>query len=500
MHPLYSIAELRRIEQAAQSLLPAGSLMQGAGGAAAQIALELIPHPRNDADILVLAGPGNNGGDALEAAHRLAESGLQVTVVMAADPAKLPQDARAAFGRAQASAVPFVDLPFFADIAPTRWALVIDGLFGIGLTRPIAGEFRTLVEYVNHLDCPVLALDLPSGLDADTGNIVGTAGIAVRATHCITFIADKPGLHTGFGRDYAGQVSVASLDIASSLLPASLMSLNAPELFQAHLHRRSHNSHKGSFGDVAIVGGARGMGGAPILAARAAAFCGAGRVFVGFVDDVPAYDSGHPELMCRRADTIDLSSAIVVIGPGLGTASDAQDLLAGALNSARTAVLDADALNLIAKEPGLQQKLIERQAPTLLTPHPLEAARLLGVASGQVQADRIAATRALAQRFQSQVILKGSGSVIAQPDGGIVINPTGNPALATAGSGDVLAGVCGALAAQGLPIWEAALAAVWMHGQAADDLVAQGIGPIGLTAGELAPAIRAALNRLTYSA
>ena len=186
----------------------------------------------------------------------------------------------------------------------------------------------------------------------------------------------------------------------------------------------------------------------------------------------------------------------VVAGPGLGTSRAAHDTLARALHAQVPVVLDADALNLIALEPGLQQKLARRDSATILTPHPLEAARLLGTSSAGVQADRVAAARELAQRFGAIVVLKGSGTVIARSNGHVAINTTGNPALATAGSGDVLAGICGALLAQGWPEWDAALGAVWLHGHAADVLVEQGVGPIGLSAGELIPAARSALNRL----
>jgi hydroxyethylthiazole kinase-like uncharacterized protein yjeF len=241
------------------------------------------------------------------------------------------------------------------------------------------------------------------------------------------------------------------------------------------------------------------MGGAAILSARAAAKCGAGRVFVAFLDDAPAYDDAQPELMCRIAHEHDFASGTLVAGPGLGTSRAAHDLLLRALNTQAPLVLDADALNLIAAEPGLQQKLVQRKGMQLMTPHPLEAARLLGTTSASIQADRLTAARELAHRYNSAVILKGSGTVIAQrngSDGKITINTTGNPALATAGTGDVLAGICGALLAQGWSEHNAALAGPWLHGHAADVLVEQGIGPVGLTASELIPVVRASLNRL----
>lgn len=491
---LYSVAEIREIEQTALAGLPAGTLMQRAGQAAALMALKLVAESRADAKVLLLAGPGNNGGDALEAAHLLAGAGVKVTVLLCDDAARRSADSRQALARAKAGAVQFADPALDSAIKATNWNLVIDGLFGIGLTRPITNTLRDLVETVNTLDCPVLALDVPSGLDADTGNI---DGIAVQASHTITFITDKPGLHTCYGRDYAGSVQVADLNIDSTLFPPPRAHLNSIGTFSGHLRRRPHNSHKGSYGDVIVIGGAHGMTGAPILAARAAGKCGAGRVFSAFVDDAPAYDSMQPELMCRSAQDMDFSSAVLVVGPGLSTSRAAHDVLSRALHTHNPLVLDADALNLIAVEPGLQQKLAQRSGPALMTPHPLEAARLLQLSSKEIQADRLAAARRLAHRFNAAVVLKGSGSVIAKPDGEVMINTTGNPALATAGTGDVLAGMCGALLAQAFPVWNAALAATWLHGQAADTLTAEGTGPIGLVAGELIPCARNLLNRLT---
>ncbi|HJV81460.1 NAD(P)H-hydrate dehydratase [Noviherbaspirillum sp.] len=493
---LYSVAEIRALEQAAMAALPPGALMQRAGLAAARLAMTMIPEPRRAATVLILAGPGNNGGDALEVAHLLADAGVEVVVMLCAPGTSHTTDAQQAMERARHSAVQFIDANA-ASLDQSSWHLIVDGLFGIGLTKPITGELRRLVEAVNALPCPILALDVPSGLDADTGGIVGDEGIAIRASHTITFIADKPGLHTQYGRDVAGEVQVADLEIDREHFRESHTHLNSVEAFASFLHPRSHNSHKGSYGDVIILGGAHGMTGAAILAARTAAKCGAGRVFAAFLVEPPLYDSGQPELMCRAASEIDLSSATIVAGPGLGMSRQAHDLLAKALHTPQPLVLDADALNLIAAEPGLQQILSQRRAATLMTPHPLEAARLLQQTTKEIQADRLSSARQLARQFNATVILKGTGSVIARADGEVMINTTGNPALATAGTGDVLAGICGALLAQHFPAWNGALAACWLHGMAADKLVSEGVGPIGLTASELIPAVRILLNRLT---
>ena len=506
MNSLYCVARIREIEHAACATLPAGSLMQRAGQAAAKVALELLPVPHGHARVLVLAGPGNNGGDALETAHRLAHAGVQVSVLLIKPPATV--DAQRACEHAQNSPLQFLDPQLAQEsgahhtssITSTRWHLVIDGLFSIGASRPVTGSLRTLVETINQVHCPVLALDVPSGLDADTGNVIGQQadhpGVAVRASHTITFIADKPGLHTCDGRDYAGKVIVANLDIDHHHFSASNIHLNDLMQFARLLHLRPHNSHKGTYGNVAVIGGAHGLAGALILAARAALFCGAGRVYGGFISHAPAYDCVQPELMCRQAHELDFANATLLVGPGLGTSDSALELLQKALASDSALVLDADALNLIAHSKSLQSQLIAHHKPAILTPHPLEAARLLACSTFDVQADRLHAARMLSTKFACTVILKGSGSIIAGSHDKVVINTTGNPALASAGTGDVLAGVCASLLAQGWPEWEAALAATWLHGSAADMLVEQGVGPIGLTASELVQSIRSAFNLL----
>lgn len=472
--------------------------MQRAGQAAANAALDLLPFSTSRARVLVLAGPGNNGGDALEAAAHLSHAGAQVAIRYFDSPRPPSPERAHALERARNSPARFVELQP-EDIAAAEWNLVVDGLFGIGLQRALEGAARELVLAVNALGCPVLALDVPSGLDADSGCIVGDAdGVAIRASHTVTFLGDKAGLHTCAGRDYAGLVSVNRLEVDDAAFPPASMHLNDVAFFGRNTRARNHNSHKGSFGNVAVIGGARGMGGAPVLAGRAALMSGAGRVYLGFAADAPAYDSAHPELMCRNAADIGFDDAVLVVGPGLGTAPAARTLLLRAIDSTQTLLLDADALNLLAASPELKEQLAHRTAPIILTPHPLEAARLLGISVAEVQRDRIGNARALAAQLQAYIVLKGSGSVIAAPDGRIVINTTGNPALATAGTGDVLAGLCGSLLAQGWPAWEATLAAVWLHGMAADVLVADGCGPIGLTASELLPAIRVAHNRMAH--
>jgi hydroxyethylthiazole kinase-like uncharacterized protein yjeF len=509
LYPLYCIAQIRAIEQSAAQSLPPWTLMTRAGSAGADCALALLAPVGpigQGGHVLLLVGPGNNGGDALEMAAHLDDAGMQVAFWMAddSDESSAPATERgAALAKARRSRSRQIAA---ADIALTKWDLIVDGLFGIGLQRPLAGDLREIALLANRLSeelpCPLLALDVPSGLDADTGAIIGQGtldGIAIVATHTLTFIGDKPGLHTCDGRDCAGLVQVARLEIDPHHFPPATAHMNAPAHFASHLRARRQNTHKGSFGNVAVLGGAEGMTGAPVLAARSALFGGAGRVYIAFPGPGPAFDSAQPELMCRQADDFDVAGKALVVGPGLGDQDGARRLLARAIGSDSALLVDADGLNLLATNASLQALLAQRSAATVLTPHPLEAARLLGIPVREVQADRLAAARKLALQYRAVVVLKGSGSIIAGPDGGVAINGTGNAALATAGTGDVLSGLCGALLAQGWPASEAALAAVWLHGKAADDLVAAGIGPIGLTAGELIPAIRLAINALVVS-
>ena len=491
---LYTVAQIRAIEQAALDNLPAGTLMQRAGKAVADAALALLAQDTSNRHILIAVGPGNNGGDALIAALELAMHGVRISIVMPIAPDTLSQDAKSALDNAKSTLISFTELTSLCD--DQEWDLAIDGLFGIGLTRAVQGEFRILVNYLNRLSCPVLAIDVPSGLNADQGNLIGPEGIAVKASTTISFIANKPGLHTLHGRDYAGTIVVNDLDIARNLFKEPVAKLNRPELFCSSIHQRTHASHKGSHGDLFVMGGASGMAGAVLLAARARAMTGAGRVFAGFLDSAPPFDPVHLELMCRSAASLHPTRGAIVVGPGMGMSRDANDLLSRMLSTELALVIDADALNLLAVEPGLQQRLIQRRAATLLTPHPLEAARLLEIPVEEIQKDRLDAAKKLATKFQSVVVLKGSGTVIASFDNSLVINTTGNPALATPGTGDVLAGLCGSLLAQQWPVWDAALAAVWIHGDAADCMVNEGIGPIGVTAPELLPYLRKSLNHL----
>ena len=459
--PWHDAAASRALEQAALARAEPGALMGRAGLSVARLAAALAPHA---ARVKVWAGPGNNGGDGLVAALHLHRAGRQVTVHLIADPARLPVDAARALQAATSAGVAV----HASGPAPAGAALVIDALLGLGTTRAPAGDLAQAIAHINEAGAPVLAVDIPSGLHPDTGTVLGDAAVRARAT--LALLTLKPGCFTHQGRDHAGEVWLDTLGVPARDPSGWLTS--APAILP-----RAHATHKGSLGDVAVVGGAAGMVGAAWLAAGAALAAGAGRVYCSLlIEGVLAPPPGRPELMMRaalwRAAPALLSATTVVCGCGGG--DSVRQALPALLSHAGRLVLDADALNAIAADPDLQTLLghrAGRRLPTLLTPHPLEAARLLACSAAEVQRDRIGAAAALAARHGASVLLKGSGTVIASPGRLALINGTGNAALACPGTGDVLAGWAGGLWAQQPDALAAdvAAAAAWQHGQAADN-------------------------------
>ena len=486
--PIYTVAETRALEAKAMAAAPNVSLMQKAGAAAAAHAKTLLGD--SGKRILILAGPGNNGGDALEVAVLLKQQFLQVSCVFTGDTARLPVDAALALGKWRAAGGELL-----AEIPSARkWDLVVDGLFGIGLTRAPTGRFAELIDQANAIDARKLALDMPSGINADTGEAPGTT---FRATDTITFIALKPGLLTLDGPDHCGALTCAPLDLESERLIEPHGRLADEAVLDELPAPRPRNFHKGMAGTVAVIGGTTGMVGAVILAGRAALKLGAGKVFLGLLSEQPPQiDYQHPELMIRRADNVlaGAESDVVAIGPGMGTDANAQRILSQVLRLEVPLVLDADALNLIASVSVLRTGVLGRSAPTILTPHPAEAARLLELKTAAIQADRVQAACELARRFKAQVVLKGNGSLIATPDGRWWISASGNPGMASGGMGDALTGIIASLIAQGMEPESALRTGVFVHGAAADRAVAQGAGPAGLTASELIDAARSIIN------
>lgn len=459
--PLHDTAASRRIEQAALSASADHALMARAGLAVARLALAVAPHAD---EVWAAVGPGNNGGDGLVAARHLLQAGRRVRVSLVGHTRTPPTDAANALDQAQQAGVR-IEPGLPGRLGAT---LVIDALLGIGARQAPRDELAQAIARINAQGAPVLSIDLPSGLSADTGTLLGEQ--AVRASHTLSLLTLKPGLFTAQGRDHSGRVWFDELGVDhADEVPTAWLIGPAPAA------RRAHVQHKGSFGDVIVIGGASGMGGAAVLAARAALTSGAGRVYLARLDGDMSVDTWRPEVMPRPLKSAlspaALQSATVVCGCGGGVR--VHEVLPTVLHHAARLVLDADALNAVTQDGGLTNALrarADRGLPTVLTPHPLEAARLLGATSTGVQSDRLAAASRLAGQTGSCTVLKGSGTVVTDVAGRPHVNATGNASLATAGTGDVLAGWIGGLwsqdhATQGC---EAAQAAVWLHGLAAD--------------------------------
>lgn len=493
--PLYLVETLRALERKAQNVLPPRTLMQRAGFAAARLIVERAPS--RNSRILILAGPGNNGGDGFEAAVHLKLAGYPVHIVFCGTAETLPDDALGALHQWYALEGTYSS-NWLDSAEPGNWDIIVDALFGVGLSRPITGIAAEWIARANRENGLRIAIDIPSGLSADTGAVIGgQQGAVFQADETVTFIAGKPGLYTAHGVDIVGRITLDTLQVAQNEIPPDGY-LNSLEYFLSYLPRRKRHSHKGNFGNFLVIGGNQSMLGAVLLSGRAGLHIGAGRVYVVPLDEnALGVDVMQPELMFRCVSHIeDIQASSIVIGPGLGLDSLAMQSLSKALEKRCPTLIDADGLNLLAAHEDLSMQAKQSDLPLILTPHPLEAARLLNTSTEQVQSDRIHSALTLARDYKAVVVLKGAGSIIARPDGQWVINPTGCPALASAGTGDVLSGLIGGLLAQGVPTWEAALAGVWIHGCAADHLATALKGFIGVTASEISIAARAELNKL----
>jgi len=491
---LHSAAATRQLEAIAQEALPAHELMKRAGEAVARLARAWAPHARR---IWVATGPGNNGGDGWVAAHLLHKAGIaEVWVTQVGEPARLPPDAAWARHAALEAGVTI------RQHAPEAADLIIDALLGLGASRPPTGLLGEQIDTIRNSASPVLCVDLPSALDADTGACLGPLPRTAGARLTLSLLTLTPGLFTAHGRDLAGDVWFDDLGVAQTETeaPAACATWGGTDHLPTDRAKHAHASHKGSFGDVAILGGqgpqidGAGMVGAALLAARAALHGGAGRVFVGLLDGgANHWDPLAPELMVRRPDRLTepefLAQATVVAGCGGGQA--VAEYLEPLLRLAKRLVLDADALNQLAGTPALGKLIKARRhngQETVITPHPLEAARLLGATTSEVMADRLRSATALAHELGVVCVLKGAGTVVASSDALPWINPTGNARLATAGTGDVLAGMLGASlsVSPGLPLRERVERAVAQHGALADTWPSG----VALSASRLADAVQ----------
>jgi hydroxyethylthiazole kinase-like uncharacterized protein yjeF len=441
------------------------------------------------ARLAIVCGPGNNGGDGWVLAECAAREGLRPTVHAVGDMTVLGPDAAAARAAALAAGVPVqVGLPTPADCD-----VAVDALFGIGLTREVAGAFRAAIDALNAVGDggrPVLAIDIPSGLHADTGAVLGRA---VRATATITYIGLKRGLVTGAAPAHTGDLVFDALGTPAALAttaPVAARRVRCADL-RPLLPVRSRIAHKGDCGHVLVVGGAPGYAGAARMAAEAALRTGAGLVSAAVHPACAAQlNLGRPEIMVHGVTgagalaPLLARASLVAIGPGLGQEAWGRELFAAVRDAALPLVLDADALNLLAADP-------QHREDWCLTPHPGEAARLLGCGTREIAQDRYAAAAALRARYGGVVVLKGAGSLVERADGTAVITD-GNPGMASGGMGDVLTGVVAALAAQGLPLADAACAGAALHAAAADAAAVD--GERGLLASDLFPHLRRLVN------
>lgn len=483
--PLYSVQMLRAIESRAE--IEGVDLM---GRAALATADWIAARYLVGRTIWVAAGVGNNGGDALFAAKLLQERGFRVTTIVM-NPPKSDATIRALKECEQ------LGVPCISDFSTLTHQteipdLIVDGLLGIGVKPTLNPDLCELIDYLNNLGAPILALDIPSGLDAQTG--CALFGSVIYATDTLTFLGQKAGLWMADGADVAGSVHLADLSCHSEEPVTSSGFLNLDHRAVFRQLARPRNSHKGRFGSVAVVGGHQSMLGAALLAGRAALAAGAGKVWLNVLDERLAVDVMAPELMIRTAHTDLGAASALAIGPGLGQDAAAQAAFDFALYFAKPMVIDADALNLMSADFGFAKKVVELSGLTVLTPHPTEAARLLACSTTEVQANRVDAALNLARRFGAVVVLKGAGTVIANPSGEYRVNTTGGNALAVAGQGDVLSGLIAALLALGISPFEAACFGVYVHGLVGDGYETEMGGGIGLSASAACLRISAVLN------
>jgi ADP-dependent NAD(P)H-hydrate dehydratase / NAD(P)H-hydrate epimerase len=483
VHPysrdLHTVEQLRVMESAALAALGISGheLMRRAASAALNSLRRHWPQLRQ---ICIHCGPGNNGGDGFLLGVLAGEAGLQVELVVLSATAHGDAALARAAWEAGGGKVRLWD----ADDALPAAELHVDALYGIGLNRAPERAAARLIEQINHSGRPVLALDVPSGLNTDSGDCPGAA---IRAAVTVTFIAGKRGLHTGRAADQVGVLELATLGVPDSVYAAT--SPDAQLLVADALPPRARYANKGDNGHVLVIGGERGMAGAVRLAGDSALRAGAGLVSVATrVEHVSALNAARPELMAHGVDGPQTlaplleRASVLALGPGLGQAAWGHALWLTALDANKPLVLDADGLNLLAREPRRFTVSI------VMTPHPGEAARLLGVATREVERDRFAAARELARRYAAVVVLKGAGSLVADPDGRLDVCPWGNPGMASGGMGDLLTGVVAALMAQGCSAWQAACLGVGLHARAGDRAAQQ--GERGLMASDLLAPLR----------
>lgn len=486
---LYTADQVRSLDRIAieEFNIPGQELMQRAGSTAYAVLKSTWPNVKN---ITVLCGAGNNGGDGYVIARLAHEEGLNVNLIQSGDHGRLTGDAKSA---AEAFFKTGLEAKAFDDNVISRSGILVDALLGTGLDREIEGELKACIEQVNASGLPVMAVDIPSGLHADTGRVMG---VAIQADVTITFIGLKQGLFTHEGRHCAGRIHFSDLDVPDAIYEQVRPVAQRVDYdrYLSVLGHRDPSAHKGHFGHVLIIGGDSGYSGAIRMAGEAAARTGAGLVSLATrAQHAATISTGRPELMSHGIETaedllplIDKAS-VIAVGPGLGQSTWARFMLGKVLEYQKPLVVDADALNLLAQEPVYRSNWI-------LTPHPGEAARLLQCTAAEIQQDRPAALRALKEKLGGVIVLKGSGTLITGNNEDYVICSDGNPGMATGGMGDVLTGIIAGLIAQHVAIPEAAAMGVCLHARSAD--CAAHDGEIGMLASDLLPWIRKIINQV----
>ncbi len=481
--------------------IPGAVLMENAGRGAASVLLASFAGLR-EGPVAVVCGQGNNGGDGFVVARVLAQRGIAAKVFILAPPERLTGDARLYFDVLRKMEVPVESLAETGVTARVRrqWreaSCIVDALFGTGLARPVSGLYRNAIEAIGSSGRPVLAVDIPSGIDADTGRILG---VAVKAQCTATFGFPKRGLFIHPGADHAGRIECVDIGIPAGLareLTPTEETIEA-ESFRGRLARRP-DSHKGNYGHLFVLAGSAGKTGAACLAALGALRCGVGLVTVGIpaslneilevklteAMSLPLPDTAKGTLSDEALDEIlrfARGKTCVAVGPGLGTEPEVERVIREVWTRVEAPMVwDADGLNLLARNQDLRGR---NRAPVILTPHPGEMARLIGGTTRQVQEDRVGAAKALARGWGAVTVLKGSRTLVADPTGRLGINLTGNPGMAAGGMGDVLTGMIAALVCQGLDPYDAACLGVHLHG-AAGDRASRRLGPLGFVAGDL---------------
>ncbi len=480
---LYRAEDIKALEQCAiqQYGISGFELMRRAGEAVLQCLQEKCP---DASSVAVICGRGNNAGDGCIVARLALLAGLQVKVYISA-PEKLTGDAQKAFKQyAEANG----SISYWLPSQPIDAAdVIIDALLGTGLDRPVSGEYQMAIEAINESHCRVIAIDMPSGLSADTGNVMACA---VKADYTVTFIGLKQGLFTGQSADYSGDICYSSLAVPEAVFES--LSATAYRVVRITWPRRACYTHKGDNGHVLIIGGDTGYSGAAKLAGEAALRVGGGLVSIATrPEHASLMNLNRPELMCHGVETAAQLEQllervdVIVLGPGLGQGSWAKTLFTVVLRTAKPLIVDADGLNLLAAFP-------LKKMDWILTPHPGEAARLLACSTAHIQQNRFAAARSLQAKYGGIAVLKGSGTLIAS-DQDVAVSSTGNPGMATGGMGDVLSGVIAGLVAQGFSLKDAAQQGVYNHGLAAD-LAVEKDGERGLLASDLMPYLRHLVN------